>query len=97
MCEGRTVLRFRDVASRLDRPQDLQPTAFVFEIVLLALSRAIESAFHDEGRDRVEFSAIQECSMSSADIDDRSGQPAEIHTIHHLAADDAGAVTHARL
>src|SRR6188508_2807390 len=74
--------------------EERKPVALLFEVVLLALARTIQSALHDERDDRVEFSAVQECTVSSAHIDHRSGYASKIDAVHHVAADDAGAITH---
>lgn len=79
------------------RAEQRQPMALFLEIVLLALPRTVESSFHDERCDRVEFSAIQVSAMSSADIDHGPGDASKIYAVHQFVADDTGTIPDRRL
>ena len=66
--------------------EPLQAVLLVDKLLAFALARAFHAAVQNELHHLMQLSAIEKRAMAAADIHDGARQPAEIDSVHELAA-----------
>jgi hypothetical protein len=74
-----------------------QPLLLFLQPFDLGLARPAEPAIKDESHNLMQLAAIEKGAVAPAGIDNGTGKTAKIFTVHHLSAQRAWPVPHARL